>query len=120
MTEGVRLDPERASYLRGLTKELRQAQYLARKAEERIASPELESARRELLDIATRWQDGGSGDLAIAIVAQVARLARALKAPLDLIADAHRKAESLADARKEWGVSEEYDPEVEPDPLDSI
>lgn len=108
------LDPERASYLRVRGQELRQAQHLARRAEERIASPEYQALRAEMLDLLTAWNDGDSGDKAIALIAQVARIARAVKAPLNLIAEAKRLAEDLAQARKEWGVANDYEPPDDP------
>ena len=113
---GVRLTLDQESFLRVRTAELREARRLAALASQRIASGALDAVSDELLEVATRWQDGDSGEKAIALIAQAARLARALKAPRDIIAEVTRLEQNLRDARKEWGVADNYEPGELDDP----
>jgi hypothetical protein len=106
-----RLTLDQESFLRVRIAELREARRLAHAAQQRIDSGALDTLTDELLDVAAHWQDGDSGEKAIALIAQVARLARTIKAPRDIIAAAARLEQGIKDARREWGVADDYEPE---------
>ena len=89
----ARLAPDVRAWLRGRYDELREVRRLAVRAREIMASPDLPGQLVELLEVASAWHDGDSGERAIALIAQAARLARALKAPRDIV-DQAGEAES--------------------------
>ena len=116
MGESGRLTYEQESFLRVRTAELRESKRLAYAAKQRIDSGALDTLTDELLDVAAHWQDGDSGEKAIALIAQVARLARAVKAPRTIIAEVARLEQGIKDARREWGVADDYEVEEPDDP----
>jgi hypothetical protein len=85
--------------------EAREAKRLAKAATRKLDAGEYNEAFVALVDVLGKWADGGSGDMAIALVSQAACHARKLRAPRDIIEAAEQAQRALTEIRKEFGLS---------------